>query len=44
MDEAIGRVMAAREAGADASFVEAPGSVEQLAEIGRRGRSRTWPT
>jgi 2-methylisocitrate lyase-like PEP mutase family enzyme len=27
----------AREAGADASFVEAPGSVEQLAEVGRRG-------
>jgi len=36
MDEAIARVTAAREAGADASFVEAPGSVEQLAEIGRR--------
>jgi len=36
MDEAIWRVSAAREAGADASFVEAPGSVEALAEIGRR--------
>ena len=36
LDEAIARVAAAREAGADASFVEAPGSVEQLAEIGRR--------
>ncbi len=36
MDEAIARVTAAREAGADASFVEAPGSIEQLAEIGRR--------
>jgi 2-methylisocitrate lyase-like PEP mutase family enzyme len=36
MDEAIARVSAARAAGADASFVEAPGSVEQLAEIGRR--------
>lgn len=36
LDEAIARVEAAREAGADASFVEAPGSVEQLAEIGRR--------
>jgi len=36
MDEAIARVEAARQAGADASFVEAPGSVEQLAEIGRR--------
>jgi len=36
MDEAIARVTAAREAGADASFVEAPGSLEQLVEIGRR--------
>lgn len=36
MDEAIERVAAARAAGADASFVEAPGSVEDLAEIGRR--------
>jgi 2-methylisocitrate lyase-like PEP mutase family enzyme len=36
MDEAIARVSAARAVGADASFVEAPGSVEQLAEIGRR--------
>ena len=36
MDEAIARVTAAREAGADASFVEAPLTVEQLAEIGRR--------
>ncbi len=36
LDEAIARVEAAREVGADASFVEAPGSVEQLAEIGRR--------
>ncbi len=36
MDEAIGRVSDARAAGADASFVEAPGSLEQLAEIGRR--------
>lgn len=36
MDEAIGRVCDARAAGADASFVEAPGSLEQLAEIGRR--------
>ncbi len=32
MDEAVARVEAAREAGADASFIEAPGSVEQLAE------------
>ncbi len=36
MDEAIARVTAARQAGADASFVEAPTSVEDLAEIGRR--------
>jgi 2-methylisocitrate lyase-like PEP mutase family enzyme len=36
VDEAITRVEAARELGADASFVEAPGSVEQLLEIGRR--------
>ena len=36
IDEAIARVTAAREAGADASFVEAPPSLELLAEIGRR--------
>nr|VFK15332.1 MAG: 2-Methylisocitrate lyase, PEP mutase family [Candidatus Kentron sp. LFY] len=36
MDEAIARVRGAREAGADASFVEAPESREQLAEVGRR--------
>jgi methylisocitrate lyase len=36
LDEALARVEAARVAGADASFVEAPGSLEQLAEIGRR--------
>ncbi len=36
LDEAIARIVAAREAGADASFVEAPGSLELLAEIGRR--------
>lgn len=36
MEEAIARVSGAREAGADASFVEAPESREQLAEIGRR--------
>jgi methylisocitrate lyase len=36
MNEAVDRILAAREAGADASFIEAPGSVEQLAEIGRR--------
>ncbi len=36
MEEAVNRILAAREAGADASFIEAPNSVEQLAEIGRR--------
>ena len=36
LDEAVARIMAAREAGADASFIEAPASEEQLAEIGRR--------
>ena len=36
LDEAISRVDAARAVGADASFVEAPSSVDQLAEIGRR--------
>jgi 2-methylisocitrate lyase-like PEP mutase family enzyme len=36
MDEAVARVVAAREAGADASFVEAPTSLEDLQTIGRR--------
>src|SRR5687767_5779314 len=36
LEEAIARVTLAREAGADASFVEAPESLEQMAEIGRR--------
>ncbi|HEY7091384.1 MAG TPA: oxaloacetate decarboxylase [Tepidisphaeraceae bacterium] len=36
LDEAIARMEGAREAGADASFVEAPVSLEQLTEIGRR--------
>jgi methylisocitrate lyase len=36
MDEAIARVTEARALGADASFVEAPNSLEELAEIGRR--------
>lgn len=36
MDEAVARITTAREAGADASFIEAPASLEQLAEIGRR--------
>ena len=36
LEEALARVTAAREAGADASFVEAPESLDQMAEIGRR--------
>ena len=36
MDEAVARVVAAREAGADASFIEAPRSIEDLETIGRR--------
>ncbi|HID22287.1 MAG TPA: oxaloacetate decarboxylase [Planctomycetaceae bacterium] len=36
MDEAVSRIEAARAAGADASFIEAPASIDQLAEIGRR--------
>jgi 2,3-dimethylmalate lyase len=36
LDEAITRVTEARRAGANASFVEAPNSLEELAEIGRR--------
>jgi 2-methylisocitrate lyase-like PEP mutase family enzyme len=36
IDEAIARVTDARQAGADASFVEAPDSREALAEVGRR--------
>ena len=36
IDEAIARVQAARECGADASFVEAPDSLEMLQTIGKR--------
>lgn len=36
LDEAVARVEAAREAGADASFIEAPASEEHLEAIGRR--------
>jgi len=36
LNEAVARMEAAREAGADCSFVEAPGSVEQLEQVGRR--------
>ncbi len=36
LNEAVTRVEAARALGADASFVEAPGSIDQLKEIGKR--------
>lgn len=36
LEEALARVEAARAAGADASFVEAPGSIEHLEQVGRR--------
>jgi methylisocitrate lyase len=36
LDEAITRVTLAREAGADASFVEAPTTLDQMKEIGKR--------
>ena len=36
MDDAIARVESARQAGADGSFIEAPTSLDELAEIGRR--------
>src|SRR4051812_23121819 len=36
LDEAIARVTEARAAGADASFVEAPESLAQMTEVGRR--------
>lgn len=41
LDEAIARVEAARRAGADASFVEAPNSLDELGEIGRRAPKPT---
>ena len=36
LDEALARAEAAREAGTDATFVEAPRSLDELREIGRR--------
>ncbi|MEE9211919.1 MAG: isocitrate lyase/PEP mutase family protein [Phycisphaeraceae bacterium] len=36
LDEALARVEAARAAGADAGFVEAPGSIDHLAEVAKR--------
>ncbi len=41
LEEALARVEAAREAGADATFVEAPGSIDELREIGRRAPKPT---
>ncbi len=41
LDEAIARVEAARAAGADATFVEAPRSLDELREIGRRAPKPT---
>jgi 2-methylisocitrate lyase-like PEP mutase family enzyme len=38
LDEAVRRVQAARDAGADAAFVEAPESIEELKEVARRVR------
>jgi 2-methylisocitrate lyase-like PEP mutase family enzyme len=36
IDEAVARVTEARQAGADASFIEAPESVEQMKDVGKR--------
>jgi 2-methylisocitrate lyase-like PEP mutase family enzyme len=36
MDEAVSRVQAARDVGANASFIEAPDSIDALSEIGAR--------
>ena len=41
LDEAIARVEAARAAGADATFVEAPNSLDELKAIGRRAPKPT---
>ena len=41
MDEALTRVQAARSAGADATFVEAPNSIDELGVIGREAPSPT---
>ncbi len=44
LDEAIARVTEARAIGANASFVEAPNSLAEMAEIGRRAPRPSWPT
>ena len=41
LDEAVARMDAAREAGADATFIEAPGSLDDLADVGRRAPKPT---
>ena len=41
LDEALARAEAARAAGADATFIEAPRSLDELAEIGRRAPKPT---
>ena len=41
LDEAVARVEAARAAGADATFIEAPRSPEELAAVGRRAPKPT---
>jgi 2-methylisocitrate lyase-like PEP mutase family enzyme len=41
LDEAVSRVEAARAAGADATFIEAPHSLDQLVEIGQRAPKPT---
>ena len=41
LDEAVARADAARAAGADATFIEAPRSLEELTEVGRRAPKPT---
>ena len=41
VDEAVARVEAAKTAGADATFIEAPRSMNELAEVGRRAPKPT---
>jgi len=41
LEEALARVDLARAAGADATFVEAPGSLDELKEVGRRAPKPT---
>ena len=41
LDEAVARADAARAAGADATFIEAPNSLEELTEVGRRAPKPT---